>query len=63
MKKKKTGYGQKYHTGMLCIESGCNRPAGTWWSRFWCQKHDYERRKKITETLEKLKAAGWVWPD
>lgn len=42
----------KYHTGKHCIEKGCENPAGTNWSPFWCVEHNIERLDRITNTLE-----------
>lgn len=41
-----------YHTGRPCIERGCERPAGTHWSRFWCQPCNAARMKRISGVLE-----------
>jgi len=41
-----------YHTGKSCVEKGCDRPAGTHWSPFWCAEHNAERLERITATLE-----------
>jgi hypothetical protein len=46
--------GEKYQTGELCIEPGCNAPAGTAWSPLWCQKHNAERIDRISESLDQL---------
>ena len=37
-----------------CIEKSCDEIAGTPWCTFLCKKHDEERKKRITENLEKL---------
>jgi hypothetical protein len=39
-----------------CVERGCNEPAGTKWSPHWCERHDAERRARITKQLEDLVA-------
>lgn len=44
--------GPKYRTGKDCIEPGCNNPAGTHWSRHWCQPCNAKRFKQIGATLE-----------
>lgn len=44
--------GPEYHTGKKCIERGCNNPAGTGWSRFWCQPCNAKRLNGISATLE-----------
>ena len=41
----------RYHTGKLCIEL-CGRPAGTWWSRLWCQPCNTARMDRISASLE-----------
>jgi hypothetical protein len=42
----------KYQTGKKCIERGCERPAGTAWSKFWCQPHNAARMARISSTLD-----------
>ena len=44
----------KYHAGKPCIERGCNNPAGTAWSRFWCQPCNAKRMDRISASLEKM---------
>lgn len=39
--------GPAYHTGEPCIEAGCNEPAGTAWSPYWCWRHNAERLARI----------------
>jgi hypothetical protein len=51
------GNGPQYHTGKPCIEPGCNRPAGTWWSPIWCFEHNVQRIKGIDGQFEKVRAA------
>jgi hypothetical protein len=46
--------GSKYYTGKKCIEPGCDRPAGTKWSPFWCQIHNADRINKIDNQFESL---------
>lgn len=46
--------GPAYHTGKLCVERGCERPAGTAWSSYWCQPCNAERMRRITRQLEDL---------
>lgn len=41
-----------YHTGKMCIEKGCNNPAGTHWSEFWCQACNALRLSRISRNLE-----------
>ena len=51
---KNPGNGPKYFTGKKCVEPGCDRRAGTAWSKFWCFKHNVQRIKRITKQLERL---------
>lgn len=51
------GNSEKYHTGKHCIEPGCNEPAGTAWSPYWCVKHNIERIDRIDEGLAACKRA------
>ena len=44
--------GPEFHTGKRCIEKGCQRPAGTRWSKFWCQPCNAARMGRIGRTLE-----------
>ena len=48
----------RWHTGKPCIETGCNEPAGTAWSKLWCQKHNAERMSSIGVSLTKI-ASGF----
>ena len=48
------GNGPKYHTGKPCIEAGCDKPAGTAWSTFWCFECNVKRIDRITRNLEAL---------
>lgn len=41
----------KYRTGKICVEDGCNRPAGTAWSPYWCLQHNAERLDRITKQI------------
>jgi hypothetical protein len=45
------GNSSKYHTGNACVEKGCSRPAGTWWSPLWCMEHNVERMSRVSEFL------------
>lgn len=38
----------------LCIEPGCEEPAGTPWTPLWCLKHDEERRARISRHLDEI---------
>ena len=51
------GNSAKYHTGKRCIEHGCNEPAGTAWSPYWCVKHNVARIDKVNEGFAKCRAA------
>lgn len=46
--------GARWHTGKPCIEVGCTEPAGTGWSKLWCQKHNAERMHRIGENLKDI---------
>ena len=52
---------KKYHTGKRCVwregDLACDNPAGTAWSKFWCQKHNAARMDGIGESLEKIHAS------
>jgi hypothetical protein len=45
------GNAPKWHTGKQCVEKGCKKPAGTWWSPHWCFDHNVERMKRISAGL------------
>lgn len=45
----------KYHTGKPCIEN-CGRPAGTHWSKLWCQPCNAKRMDQIDAAFEKLRS-------
>lgn len=40
-----------YHSGIACIESGCDRPAGTAWSPLWCQACNAKRLERVSANL------------
>ena len=46
------GNSAKYHTGKECVEPGCNRPAGTQWSKHWCFECNVVRMRRITKQLK-----------
>jgi len=53
------GNSSAYHTGETCIVIGCDKPAGTWWSRLWCFEHNVERMKRIDRNLTDIaKSSG-----
>lgn len=54
---KDRGNSAKYHTGKLCIGldgQKCEKPAGTWWSPYWCFGCNVKRIDRITASLEKI---------
>lgn len=46
------GNSAKYHSGEPCHTKGCEAPAGTAWSPYWCFQHNVERIDRISATLE-----------
>lgn len=46
------GNSPKWHTGKACVEKGCKKPAGTWWSPAWCFDHNVERMKRVSAGLD-----------
>ena len=42
----------EYRTGKPCIEKGCDKPAGTAWSPFWCQACNAKRLTHISSVLQ-----------
>lgn len=46
------GNSERYHTGKECIESGCNKPAGTRWGPHWCFEHNRDRIRRIGASLD-----------
>jgi len=48
------GNSEKYHTGKKCIEDGCDKPAGTAWSPYWCFAHNVERIDGITKNIGEM---------
>lgn len=48
--------GSEYRSGRVCIEQGCDEPAGTAWSHLWCVKHNIERMDRIGSSLRKMVA-------
>jgi hypothetical protein len=59
------GNSAKYHTGKVCVEPGCNEPAGTAWSPHWCMKHNIERIDRIDAQLTEFASLleGHVAPE
>lgn len=54
-----------YHTGKKCVERGCDRSAGTHWSKFWCQPCNAARLGRIGGFLrhEVARHEGMVPPE
>ena len=50
------GNGPEHHTGEPCVEQGCERPAGTWWSPLWCHECNVVRMRRISRNLEGILA-------
>ncbi len=46
--------GPEHHTGSPCVEKGCDRPAGTAWSPYWCQLCNAARMDRISASLSDL---------
>ncbi len=46
------GNSSKYHTDFDCTKKDCTLPAGTWWSPYWCFKHNIELVNRISKQLE-----------
>jgi hypothetical protein len=55
------GNSPKYHTGKKCIESGCSKPAGTYWGKFWCFEHNVERIHRIDKELSDIISSREYW--
>lgn len=49
--------GSQHHTGKACIETGCDNPAGTAWSPFWCQPCNAKRMQRIGASLAAMATA------
>lgn len=58
------GNSSKWRTGKQCVEKGCKKPAGTWWSPHWCFEHNVERMKRVSaglnDAVERAKLAEMV---
>ena len=48
------GNSSTHHTGKLCIEPGCGKPAGTAWGPYWCFEHNVERILRIDGQLDSI---------
>jgi hypothetical protein len=48
------GNSEKYHTGESCITDGCENPAGTAWSPYWCFECNVQRINRISRQLEDM---------
>lgn len=46
------GNSPEYHTGELCMEKFCDKPAGTRWSPYWCFDCNVKRIKRISKQLD-----------
>lgn len=42
-------------SGLKCVESGCDRDAGTLWGPSWCPEHDEERLARISREMQALR--------
>ena len=42
------GNSTEHHTGEVCVEHGCNEPAGTAWSPVWCFACNVKRMERVT---------------
>ena len=40
----------------VCIEQGCEQPAGTPWTGLWCARHDVMRLERIGSQLRDIQA-------
>jgi hypothetical protein len=47
------GNSEKYHTGEKCIKCK-TKPAGTYWSLFWCFECNVKRMDRISEQLNQI---------
>lgn len=54
------GNSPMYQTGMTCVVKGCDKPAGTWWSPYWCFEHNVERIRRISANLDDIIAKAKV---
>lgn len=41
-------------SGWVCIETGCQKAAGTFWGPYWCPEHDKERLDRISAQFEEM---------
>lgn len=48
------GNSTDHHTGLQCIEKGCEKPAGTAWSPYWCFDCNVERMRRIERQLKAI---------
>lgn len=46
--------GPAHYSGKPCIERGCTEPAGTAWSHLWCQKHNAERMRRVSDGFAEI---------
>lgn len=47
----------KYHTGKKCITKGCDKPAGTYWSEYWCVDCNIKRIDRINNSFDDVLAS------
>ena len=43
-----------HHTGRKCRVDGCDKPAGTAWSEYWCWECNSERLDRVSRQLKEL---------
>lgn len=48
------GNSAAHHTGKPCIETDCDKPAGTAWSPLWCVEHNMARLRRIDVGLNAI---------
>lgn len=41
-------------SGRVCIEPGCEEPAGTSWGPLWCPAHDQERLDRVGAQMRSI---------
>lgn len=51
---KHPGNSSKHHTGKPCVIIGCDKPAGTAWSPYWCFRHNVERIDRVGRQLNEV---------
>ncbi len=43
------GNSSRHQTGKRCITKGCEQPAGTAWSLFWCRDCNAKRMDRVSQ--------------